>query len=300
MKTVRFYIVTPTFNSLAWLPQCIRSVADQAQDVIVHHHVQDGGSTDGTIAWLEDWASKSSSLPNYVFTWESAHDDGMYDAINKAWARMPEDTDWTAHINSDEQYLPGVLAEVARKALQKPKTDVLLASYLILDKDARYIAQRFPIRPKKWLSWLNCCAATNSCFHRAESFRKHGIRFDIQWKSIGDLVFYRDMVRAGIRFDIINQTTSAFICTGVNLAWCEKSMAEERRYHRMIPSWAPRWQCVIYRWINLKRMMRSMLHHLEKRYSVYVSDSDQRKEFMINQPTVRWKLRMVSQEREEA
>ncbi len=300
MKTVRFYIVTPTFNSFTWLPQCVRSVADQAGEVIVHHHVQDGGSTDGTVKWLEEWASKSASFPNYVFTWESAHDDGMYDAINKAWARMPEDADWTAHINSDEQYLPGVLAEVARKAAKKPKADVLLGSYLILDKDAHYIAQRFPIQPKKWLSWLNCCAATNSCFHRADCFRKHGIRFDIQWKSIGDLVMYRDMVRAGIRFAIINKTTSTFICTGVNLAWCERSMAEEARYRKMIPAWAPRWQYVIYRWINLKRLLRSKLHRLERRYSVYISDSDGRQEFMIICPTVRWKLRTVSHEIEES
>lgn len=296
----RFYIVTPTFNSIEWLPQSVRSVADQARDVVVHHHVQDGGSTDGTVKWLEEWERKSASIPNYIFTWESARDEGMYDALNKAWARMPDDADWTAHINSDEQYLPGALAEVAKIAAKKRKADVLAGGYLVLDKDSRYIAQRFPVKPKKWLSWLNCCPATNSCFHRAECFRKHGIRFDVQWKSIGDLVLYRDMIRAGVRFELINKTTSTFVCTGVNLAWCEKSLAEEKRYCKMIPAWAPRWQWVIYRWINLKRILRSISHRLENRYSVYVSDCDERKEFFVKRPTVRWKSRTVSHEVEES
>ena len=48
---MRFSIITPSFNPSPWLPLCIASVADQAVDV--EHIVQDAGSTDGTLDWLQ-------------------------------------------------------------------------------------------------------------------------------------------------------------------------------------------------------------------------------------------------------
>jgi glycosyltransferase involved in cell wall biosynthesis len=117
---MKFYIVTPTYNSLAWLERCLRSVADQAETgVEVHHHVQDGGSTDGTAELLADWQQKHAGAVGYTFTFESTKDAGMYDALNKAWEKMPAEAEVTAHLNSDEQYLPhalrGVAAEFARR-----------------------------------------------------------------------------------------------------------------------------------------------------------------------------------------
>ena len=86
---MKFYIVTPTYNSLNWLRCCIKSVADQVcEDVEIHHHVQDGCSTDGTPLWLEQWREQSLSIVGYKFTYDSEPDKGMYDAINKAWDKI--------------------------------------------------------------------------------------------------------------------------------------------------------------------------------------------------------------------
>jgi len=57
---VRFIIITPSLNQLDFLRRCVASVRDQvtegsahgAEDIEVHHHIQDGGSTDGTVEWL--------------------------------------------------------------------------------------------------------------------------------------------------------------------------------------------------------------------------------------------------------
>lgn len=292
-----FFIVTPTFNSLAWLPQCVRSVAAQAgEGVGVHHFVQDGGSTDGTRAWLDEWKQAHPDTAEYRFGYVSEPDAGMYDAINRAWEHLPSDADWVAHLNSDEQYLPGALRALGEAVRQQPGADIYLAQYVILDKDFRYIAHRLPVTPRAWSSWYNCACITNASFHRAGRFREHGIRFDTRWKSIGDLVFFRDLTREGLRFSLVDSVTSAFICTGGNLAWSDASWQEGARYAETIPGWARRLNPVIYRWVNFKRLVRGWFTPLTTSYCLFLPGEEEPREFPIVYPTVRWKFRTVSSE----
>ena len=296
---MKFWIVTPTFNSLHWLPQCIRSIADQAQDGIeVYHHVQDGGSTDGTVAWLQDYAAacRTQPHPNYHFSHASARDRGMYDAINIGWELAPHDIDIIAHLNSDEQYLPNALKNVAEAAVRYPKADILLGTYIILDKDSRYIAHRRPVKPRTWSSYYTCAVITNSCFHRAPAFRHHGIRFDITWKSISDMVFYSHLTQARLRFQTIPVITSAFHCTGGNLAWSEASWKEGVEYAHHIPWWASKLNPIIYRWVNLKRRLADMGKPAPQEYAVYLPQEDTRTMWRIHHPTVCWGFRTTSSE----
>lgn len=133
-----FYIVTPSFNQLDFLMRCVASVRDQVSDeafkassveterssslndlngrdqLSVHHHVQDGASTDGTVEWLERYAqevggqqsacgehsrsenrtsgiigddpeTENLTRSTYTFSYEGCPDNGMYDAISKGW-----------------------------------------------------------------------------------------------------------------------------------------------------------------------------------------------------------------------
>ncbi len=133
-------IITPSFNQLSYLKRCIASIADQVtleaqrsarssdhsplpsgsgSTITVHHHIQDGGSTDGTGAFLKEMALEDGRqrtedcllasedrglgtedgelragndekynaqclVPSaYSFSYESSPDKGMYDAINR-------------------------------------------------------------------------------------------------------------------------------------------------------------------------------------------------------------------------
>ena len=102
---MHFTIITPSFNQLDYLRRCIASVADQieaksqkltADSLIVHHRIQDGESTDGTVDWLgqfdaevngqssEDSPNTKSLTPRACsFSFVSERDSGMYDAINR-------------------------------------------------------------------------------------------------------------------------------------------------------------------------------------------------------------------------
>lgn len=288
---MKFYIVTPTYNSLQWLPRCVRSVADQLTDaVVVHHHVQDGGSTDGTVGWLEEWRAKSEGISNYCFTYESAKDAGMYDAINKAWDCMPEDADITAHLNSDEQYLRNVLSSVAEWMRMRKNADVLLGTYLVTGPECEYLCHRRPVIPGSLSSWLNCTCITNSSFYRVSRFRELCPRFDTRWRCVGDLVFFRELVWRKVRFETIPLVTSVFVCTGYNLAWTDASRQEWLELRSEAPL-IPRWvNGFAYRWVNFKRRIVNLFMSTPRYYSVYLGDDSERTDFVIKHPTVRWKL----------
>jgi glycosyltransferase involved in cell wall biosynthesis len=106
------YIVTPSFNSVKTIEQTIKSVVYQEGNFQIRYHVQDGGSTDGTIELLDSFKQficGSFILSKKItFTYSSEHDDGMYDAISKGFRKiLPEDDIWMAWINSDDTFMPG-------------------------------------------------------------------------------------------------------------------------------------------------------------------------------------------------
>ena len=79
-------LITACYNSAATLRMAMESVVRQ-KGVDVEYMVVDGGSTDGTVDVIKEFANKifNSQLPtpNFTFKWLSERDRGMYDAINK-------------------------------------------------------------------------------------------------------------------------------------------------------------------------------------------------------------------------
>ena len=154
MLPCRFWVVTPIFDGLRWLPCAVASVADQAgSGVEVHHHIQDGGSQDGTREWLAAYAAQCAEnvREGYTFSYESAPDEGMYDAINKGWAKAPQEIDFLVHLNSDEQYLPGAFQCVKRCAQNNPGADLLLGDALVVDAQGGYRCHQTSVTPWRWM-----------------------------------------------------------------------------------------------------------------------------------------------------
>ena len=293
---MKFYIVTPTFNALTWLQQCIRSVADQiGEGVEVHHHVQDGCSNDGTRNFLEHWQSAHANVPGYTFTFNSAKDSGMYDALNISWSHIPVDATITAHLNSDEQYFPGALKAVAELLTAKPETDIILASFIIINANNRYICHKRPILPRKWISNASCEIPTCACFHKVETFIKHGIRFDARFRAIADKELYRHIVNYGVRFALLPRVfSSAFTVTGTNLAWMDASKKDcilLYKEHPELGTWYSR--NLPYRYSALKRYIKDKFYPAPKSYSLYSPNHDQRTKYTIERPTTRWGVRQA-------
>lgn len=294
---MKFYIVTPTFNALSWLQNCIRSVADQVEEgVEVHHHVQDGGSSDGTPGWLQQWQAEHDGIAGYTFTYESGKDAGMYDALNKAWEKLSSDADITAHLNSDEQYLPSALKGVAEAFLRRPEADIVVTSYIVLDVGGRYICHRRPITPWKWCTQVVCEIITCACFHRVKPFIQHGIRFDTRFRSIADMVMYRDIVNCGVRVCAEpSLITSAFTVTGDNLGWSEVTDREWKVVYASMPAYAERVSWMIDKISSARRRFVDVWYSVPKSYALYLSAQEHRVRFEIKNPTSHWGCRSVAQ-----
>ncbi|WP_304615756.1 exostosin domain-containing protein [Paracoccus sp. (in: a-proteobacteria)] len=118
--SVEIAVVTPSYNAADTIDRTILSVVSQAGNFSLRFHVQDGGSTDGTVELLKRWQQRlrRRDFPiqcrEVSFTWSSEGDEGMYDALAKGLSRLegtPEQ--FMTWINADDLLLTGALAFVA-------------------------------------------------------------------------------------------------------------------------------------------------------------------------------------------
>lgn len=124
-------IVTPSFNHGHVLEKTIRSVLDQGYPAI-EYIVQDGGSTDGSVAVLERYNSRLTH-------WESAPDGGQSAAINLGMRRTTGEI--MAYLNSDDLLLPGSLAYVAEYFQTHPDVDIVYGHRVLIDEDGQEIGR---------------------------------------------------------------------------------------------------------------------------------------------------------------
>lgn len=106
-------LVTPSYNQGEWLDATLRSVLDQRYPAL-QYVVMDGGSTDRSTAVIERHAA---SLAH----WESARDQGQYDAITRGFAHT--DGEIMGWLNSDDLHTPWTLRTVGELFARFPEVE---------------------------------------------------------------------------------------------------------------------------------------------------------------------------------
>ena len=194
---MNFVIITPSFNQVEFLKRCIASIADQVTDeIVIHHHVQDGGSSDGTGEFLKAYMGRLGSTlsSGYSFSYERVSDDGMYDALNKGIEYALKYAPWQtsgmngyerqpliskpqisnsifAWLNCDEQYLLGSLKKVFDYFKQCPNVDFLYGNTLHVNSEGKFLTYRknSPLR-KLYVRTDHLYIQSASTFFRASIF----------------------------------------------------------------------------------------------------------------------------------
>jgi glycosyltransferase involved in cell wall biosynthesis len=121
---MRITVVTPVYNGMPWLPECIGSVAEQRREVDVEHLVYDAGSTDGSAEWLREHVSLG-----YEAIFEP--DAGQTDALAKGFARASGDV--YAWLNADDLLEPGSLRRVVEVFKGDPGLAFVTGACLVID-----------------------------------------------------------------------------------------------------------------------------------------------------------------------
>lgn len=273
-----FSIITPSYNMLDYLKLCHASIADQ-NDVSAEHIVIDGGSTDGTIDWLQQ--------ENNI-KWISEKDNGMYDAINKGLKLATGEI--LAYLNCDEQYLPDTLKYVKVCFKNNEDIDIIFGDSLIVNNAGELISFRKGYKPRysyiisSHLYLLSC-----SMFFRKRIIDNE-ILFDTKLKYVGDSAFVLNILRDKYVTKHVKKYLSVFTWTGKNMSTGENALNEKSALLKNAPFYIKSLKKVI----NIFRLIEKLLSgayfsKVPLTYSVYVLDQQyERKYFSFNKISFKW------------
>jgi len=222
MQATAFSIATPVRNALPMLRRCVGSVRRQT-GVDAEHLVQDAASTDGTVEWLRTQAG---------LTWTSEHDNGMYDAITRAWNRSHGAV--LSWLNADEQYLPGTLDYVARIFTEEPSTDAVFGDYIICDTETGVpVAARREIQLRRfYLRHGPLYAMSCTLFFRRRLLERGLLKFQPDLRVVADAGLVMRLLNSGVRFRHVRRYLALFGVKGTNMSVTDAGMEETMRLRR--------------------------------------------------------------------
>ena len=125
-------VITAVFNGAEHIEETILAVAEQTYPN-VEHIVVDGGSTDGTVAILEEHSDK-------LGYWVSEPDKGIYDAMNKGIELVSDPGSYVLFANSDDHLYSREALE--RVISQSSGEDLVYGKMVLTDGDISGVAGR--------------------------------------------------------------------------------------------------------------------------------------------------------------
>jgi glycosyltransferase involved in cell wall biosynthesis len=158
-------VVTPSFNQAAFLERTIQSVLSQDYPNL-EYIIIDGGSTDHSVDTIKKYADK-------LAYWVSEKDNGQTHAINKGFRRATGDI--VAWLNSDDEYCPFALKNVAEAFMADKDIDFVFGNRITIDETGRILRQdrhtKFSFRAQVILLSILSQPAS---FWKRSIFEKHG------------------------------------------------------------------------------------------------------------------------------
>lgn len=214
-------VVTATFNALDGLKTTVRSVAEQAP-ASVEHIIVDGGSRDGTQAYLE-------SLGDQV-RWISEPDDGIADAMNKGIAMAKGE--WILILQAEDR----LSTRGSLKRLEPHLgggTDILSFDVALLRQGGA--VQRRRARPLGFLTEFKMTSPHQGMVCRRSLFEKIGA-FDTSYRIAMDYEFLLRAKRAEANIEVCSQILAEMPATGISTQtdWpsMHQRLKEDRRLQR--------------------------------------------------------------------
>lgn len=187
-------IVTPSYQQAPFLRACIDSVLNQEYPNI-EYRVQDGESTDGSVAILESYHDR--------FSWSSGPDGGQAAAINAGLRQSHGEI--LGYLNSDDTLRPGALRIVADTFAAHPEVDVIYGHADMIDVEGNVTGQyrTRTFEPESFFG--DCTICQPATFWRREIMDRVGL-FDESLQVVMDYDYWIRIALSGGHFFFLEQT----------------------------------------------------------------------------------------------
>jgi glycosyltransferase involved in cell wall biosynthesis len=190
-------IVTPVFNSVRWIELCLQSVRHALQGRNYEHIVVDGGSTDGTLDYLNQ-QKDIRLIPG--------PDKGMYDALNKGMAAARGRI--LGHLNADEQYDRAGL-DLAMEKLEQSQADAVFGPTIMLDGQLNflYLFNQITVPRPIDADW-HMPVQTCSFLFRRQIWER--CPYPDEYRVVGDHVWFRRQMKLGLNLISVRKPIGIF------------------------------------------------------------------------------------------
>lgn len=209
---MKISIVTPTFQRAEFLDETIESVLSQEGDFLLEYIIQDGGSGEDVLSILRKWDRRLKNkefLPkcNHIdFKYFVEKDDGMYDAINKGFARSSGEI--MAWINSDDFYIPHSFNTLVQVFKQFDDVDWVTGMQTLYNQSGGIIQVNYSNTPaysrefikrgyydRRFLKYDFSWIEQETTFWRRTLWEKIGSQINGNYKLAGDYYLWREFAR---------------------------------------------------------------------------------------------------------
>jgi len=276
-------IVVPSYNQAQYLPETLQSLVDQdypSLEVII----QEGGSTDGSVAIAEDFVSRYPA----VFQLFVEKDSGQADALNRGFARTTSEI--MAFLNSDDTYFPRILHRVAAEIDPAQGRYVIMGRCVFTGEGSRYVGIEHPAEYTNhfehlaiWKRGFNTIPQPSVFWHRAVWERcggldvneHHALDYDLFCRFSRYYYFHR----VDELFSTYRMHDSSKSSQRTEAEVLELSIQVSRKHWG---SWLSplRWRCEFSYWLHNRQRHERARHHarraeeafIKRRYGVAVAE----------------------------
>ena len=243
-----FSIVTIHFNDLEGLRRTADSIMGQTDRKAFEWIVIDGGSTDGSVAYLE-------SLGDQIDVLVSEKDGGIYDAMNKGLDRCSGVYVWFMNAGDTIHTLDVVEKLVGEIPAGLP--DVIFGDTEFMDEAGEPVGLISKLKPQPFPKQLHAGSfryGMNICHQSFLAKRSLAPKFDLQYRQAADvdwiIQILKRMEGKSFRSSLVvsNFELGGSSAQHTQKAWKERYLVLEKHY-----GWLP--NLIAHGWILFRRLL---------------------------------------------
>jgi glycosyltransferase involved in cell wall biosynthesis len=243
-----FSIVTIHFNDLEGLRRTADSIMGQTERKAFEWIVIDGGSTDGSVAYLEGLGDRIDVLV-------SEKDGGIYDAMNKGLERCKGVYVW--FMNAGDTIHAADVVERLVGELPAELPDVIFGDTEFMDEAGRPVGLISKLKPQPFPSRLHGGSfryGMNICHQSFLAKRSLSPKFDLQYRQAADVDWIIQILKRmrgqSFRSSLVisNFELGGSSAQHTQKAWKERYLVLQRHY-----GWLP--NLFAHGWILFRRLL---------------------------------------------